>query len=439
LDTANVSVTIQGERDALAITISNVQGTEDIPFTWPIAIDRIDTNGETVADVIVRGLPVGTKVNDQFGAIRSVGSNGAVSVSGLDLATLQYQLPRNFSGTIQATVDVVSSLGQNFTQSIARLIDITPVADIGEIFAAGGRTDFGRELAIPVSYEIEDADGSEIATLGILGVPQGMKITDGRNSYTSGNPSQWANLSGWNLANLRLVTMGGLPGDYSLNYRLTIIEGANGSSYILEESVDIVVDEVLPQITGGGPTQAQFVPSIATEVENANAQDKQLVDNLITEINSLPFSSMLKPEVADSMEIATLVFETDGEIAREFEWLLRSNRDEKTAMQEREAIEYVLTEQFSQTLENSINSGGLCTMEEFELIIQELQQITESEELLKNQSDLKVESQQQFSFQSSLIALWNLLRATIAPQESTPEADARNEIRVTQRTERKVE
>jgi hypothetical protein len=233
--------------------------------------------------------------------------------------------------------------------------------------------------------------------------------------------------------------MGGLPGDYSLNYRLTIIEGANGSSYILEESVDIVVDEVLPQITGGGPTQAQFVPSIATEVENANAQDKQLVDNLITEINSLPFSSMLKPEVADSMEIATLVFETDGEIAREFEWLLRSNRDEKTAMQEREAIEYVLTEQFSQTLENSINSGGLCTMEEFELIVQELQQITESEELLKNQSDLKVESQQQFSFQSSLIALWNLLRATIAPQESTPEADARNEIRVTQRTERKVE
>jgi hypothetical protein len=52
---------------------------------------------------------------------------------------------------------------------------------------------------------------------------------------------------------------------------------------------------------------------------------------------------------------------------------------------------------------------------------------------------LKVESQQQFSFQSSLIALWNLLRATIAPQEYTPEADARNEIRVTQRTERKVE
>jgi hypothetical protein len=337
-------------------------------------------------------------------------------------------------------VDVVSSLGQNFTQSIARLIDITPVADIGEIFAAGGRTDFGRELAIPVSYEIEDADGSEISTLSILGVPKGMRITDGLNSYTSSNPSQWANLSGWNFANLRLVTMGGLPGDYSLTYRLNIMEGANGSTSVLEESVDIVIDEVLPQISGSGPTQPQPVPSVATEEENvADSQDKELFDTLATDVNSLASTYLLNPEDANSTEVTTLVFETDSEIAEEFEWLLRSNRDENIAMQERETFDLALTEQFNQTLDNSVNSGGLRTMEEFELAVEELQQITETEELLKTQSDLQVQSQQQFSFQSSLIAFWNLLRANIAPQESTSEADARNEIRVTLRSERKVE
>jgi hypothetical protein len=267
-----------------------------------------------------------------------------------------------------------------------------------------------------------------------------MRITDGLNSYTSSNPSQWANLSGWNFANLRLVTMGGLPGDYSLTYRLNIMEGANGSTSVLEESVDIVIDEVLPQISGSGPTQPQPVPSVATEEENvADSQDKELFDTLATDVNSLASTYLLNPEDANSTEVTTLVFETDSEIAEEFEWLLRSNRDENIAMQERETFDLALTEQFNQTLDNSVNSGGLRTMEEFELAVEELQQITETEELLKTQSDLQVQSQQQFSFQSSLIAFWNLLRANIAPQESTSEADARNEIRVTLRSERKVE
>jgi hypothetical protein len=156
VDNASVSITISGERDQLAVTVGNVQGSEDSPFAWPISVNMVDTNGETLTDVVVRGLPVGTEVTDQFGMTRIVGNTGAVSVFGMDLGSLQYLTPHNFSGLIQATVDVVSSLGNNFIQSFPCTVDIAPVADIGEIFATGGRTDLGSSLALPISYYIED-------------------------------------------------------------------------------------------------------------------------------------------------------------------------------------------------------------------------------------------------------------------------------------------
>ncbi|MBN8601229.1 MAG: cadherin repeat domain-containing protein, partial [Planctomycetes bacterium] len=437
-DNASVAITIAGQRDQLAVTVGNVQGSEDSPFAWPISVNMVDTNGETLTDVVVRGLPVGTEVTDQFGMTRIVGNTGAVSVFGMDLGSLQYLTPHNFSGLIQATVDVVSSLGNNFIQSFPCTVDIAPVADIGEIFATGGRTDLGSSLALPISYYIEDMDGSEIPTLGISGIPQGMRITDGTNNYVSQNATQWANLNGWNLTSLRLVTDGGIPGDYNFTYRLTIVEGANGSTSVIQQTIKVVVDEVLPQISSGSQASPQTIPLTSTSSQETSPADEPQTAAVATEETAEMSTTELNPENITTNEVTNYVFETDSDIEREFDSLLRATANNTSARQT-PTFEFSLSEQFGDTVDGSQSGNGVRTMEEFEMAVEALQEITETEELLRNQSDLEVETQQQFSIQSSLIAFWNLIRANISPQETNTESDARNEIRVTQRTDRRNE
>jgi hypothetical protein len=56
-------------------------------------------------------------VTDESGTICTVNNQGTVSVFGMSLATLAVQLPNHVSGTIQAEVDVFTSLGLAYTQT----------------------------------------------------------------------------------------------------------------------------------------------------------------------------------------------------------------------------------------------------------------------------------------------------------------------------------
>jgi len=209
-DTANVSLTIQGVRDALRVVSQDANATEDIPFAFPISVTQVDTNGEQFSGMMLYGLPMGTRVADQSGLVRTVDGSQAVNLFGMDLGTLSVTLPTNLSGTIPVVLEVQSTLGSSATQYFAHQMRVEAVADAAVSSAADLRGQIGQTINFNLFSTLTDSDGSERLTLDVRGIPSGMRITDGVQSITSFNTSSWFDVTSWRIDQLRLDTSGGV-------------------------------------------------------------------------------------------------------------------------------------------------------------------------------------------------------------------------------------
>jgi hypothetical protein len=437
---ASVSVTIEGNRDQLYVEIVNIQGTEDTVFTWPVAVTKIDTNGETCTDVVVRGLPVGTIVSDVNGATRVADQSGTVSVFGMSLGSLRYRVPSNLSGTILANVDVYTSHGPAYTQTFQRVIEIAAVADMGQITGIGGRISAGQTLALPLGYSLSDTDGSEVASLHVRGIPTGMRITDGVQSHVSTNPLDWVELTNWNIPGLKLDSQGGVWGAYSFTYRLTTTELSNGSAASVETTVKIDVDAVLP------PVVEQQVQARVEVLRVSEPSDRVTVESGATEPNSEPTqmtspdssatTSDIAPQSVDVMaiDISTVEFSQDLELAREFESLQQSAPSSFALVAKLDSS--------TQTFEVQEEQAGSATMAEVTQIAAssvdtEYRDVEETsaviQEQLREQSEIDQETQRNVSMQSRVVAFWNMLRGGVLSQDSAVRQDARVETRSGQR------
>ena len=269
-----------------------------------------------------------------------------------------------------------------------------------------------------------------------------MRLTDGVSSHQSIDSSQWLEITSWNLSNLRLVTDGGLPGDYSLSYRLTSVEGANGSSTSVEESVQIRVDEVLPQVDAKNAAHEQVTSRTASEAIDETSQVDKPVERLIVGSATdrhVEATTSVNPEIFIAVDANTFIFEEDINASQEFDWLLQGTSRDSSSPATPSFQMPELTDQMQGSLEANIATGGVRTMEEFEQAVNSLQEITEAEEQIRQQSTLQEQTERGFSIQGSLIAIWNLLRANVVPQDNSAENESRGEVRVVQRATRRGE
>jgi len=437
---ASVSILIEGNRDQLHVEVVNTQGTEDTVFTWPVSVTKIDTNGETCTDIVVRGLPAGTIVSDANGAIRVADTSGTVSVFGLSLGSLQYRVPSNLSGAILTNVDVYTSHGPAYTQTFQRVIEIAAVADAGQITGTGGRISAGQTLALPLGYSLSDTDGSEVASLHVRGIPMGMKITDGVQSHVSTNPLDWVELTNWNIPALKLDSQGGVWGAYTFTYRLTTTELGNGSNASVETSVKIDVDAVLP------PVVEQQVQAKVEVLRVSEPSDRVTVETSSAEPTSEPVreaptnsgtaTAEATPQSVGvlAMDISTVEFSQDLELAREFESLQQSElrsfalvakldsatqtfevQEERTVTAKMADMAQIAALGIDTEYGNSEETGNV------------------SQEQLQEQSEIEQETQRNVSMQSRVVAFWNMLRGGVLSQDSAVRQDARVETRTSQR------
>jgi VCBS repeat-containing protein len=439
-DSASIHLTIQGQRDQLSVSISNIEATEDVPFAWPIAIEKVDLTGETLADVIIRGLPTGTLVYDEFGLTRIADSDGTLSLMGLSLPTLHYQLPQNFSGVIDAKVEVFSSLGEQYSQSFDRTVNVLPVVDSGTILAQGGRVDMGRDLTLPVNFSIQDGDGSEIAQLGVRGIPSGMRLTDGVNQFTSENPLEWCSLENWNLTSLRLVTVGGLPGEYTLTYRLRMTEAANNSEAIVESNVKIVVDEVLPLFPSELPIVAPSMPERVVTSGDESNEPGIFVESTNPKLTiSMPEKAVLNPE-----NLAAGQRSVDG-TGGAFEFGQKTEDDAITIRfaadsTQQSSLRGMETEDWNlNPVNNAVDVEKFATVQESTGVAEEFNRTPTQETLSRVQTDQQVEGIKKMSLYGGLIAVWNFLRSTVSPPEPPIPSDSRFELRNISRMDKREE
>jgi VCBS repeat-containing protein len=245
-DTATVSLTVQGVRDALRVVSQDANATEDVPFAFPISVTQVDTNGEQFSGMTLYGLPVGTQVADLSGLARTVDSSQSINLFGMDLGTLTVNLPTNLSGTIPVVLEVQSTLGPSATQYFAHQIAVESVADAPVGSAGNLRGQIGQTIPFNLFSTLTDLDGSERITLGIRGIPLGMRITDGVQSITSFNDSSWFDVTNWRIDQLRLDTSGGVNASYGLMFRIISTEQSNGSAAETDIAFTVTIDQVLP-------------------------------------------------------------------------------------------------------------------------------------------------------------------------------------------------
>jgi hypothetical protein len=299
-------LTIHGERDTLVLNVPDKIANEDESFLWPITVTPIDTNEEVLTSLIVTGLPVGTLFVDSLGQQCLVSSDNSVELFGLELTSLNVQVPENVSGNFVLNVSTESDLGPVSRQSLERTIAINAVADLPDLSANDVRGQLATIIPISLTIALTDVDGSEFLTLRVTGVPKGIAIGDNIASIVSESEADWYDISSLNLTTLHLNTTGGFNGTYQLIFRATSIESTNSNSATNELRVQIVVDSVLPVIDSTvislpSPTNTNSEETRQVEESSQPGGDNATEPTVVTTDTSSAIDKSLQPEAEPSI------------------------------------------------------------------------------------------------------------------------------------------
>jgi len=146
------------------------------------------------------------------------------------------------------------------------VIDVAAVADRPSLQLPGGATVRGSEdllITLPEAVAaLADADGSESLLLTLTGLPDGAVLSDGVRSFSPGSTQRVVDLSGWNLAALRLQPPANFNGTLVLQLQASAIEASTGERATVVQ--DLVV-ELAP--VADAPTLVLAPPDVSLSRE----------------------------------------------------------------------------------------------------------------------------------------------------------------------------
>jgi hypothetical protein len=335
-----------------------------------------------------------------------------------------------------------TSHGPAFTQSFQRTIEIVPVADAGLILGMGGRISSGMTLALPLGYSLSDTDGSEVASVQVRGIPQGMRITDGVQSYLSGDPLAWVDLSNWNVSALKLDTQGGQSGSYTFTYRLTTTELGNGSAAMIETTVNVDVDAVLPPVIEQTVEVRNETPRIS-ESSSRSTKDTRVAEIVSEAIQATQIASeatTTEPSTAELVgaiivEAGGVEFAQDDQLARDFEALQQPSLRSFDLISKLDSTTQTFEFQQEDSRGTDIaDSTQIATSNPDMEYRSTSEHAGVSEEQLGEQSEVEQETQRNVTLQGRVVAFWNMLRSGVLSQDSGVRQDVRIETRSGQRS-----
>jgi hypothetical protein len=249
-ESRTVSFTVAADPDAPAVVTTDAQGSEDSRIALQLGAALADNDGSEVMSLVIGGLPAG--------AILSAGinnGNGSWTLLPSQLGGLSMTPPRDFSGTISATLTAYAM--ERSTGAVASTvrpfaITVAPVADT-PIIVAPERASGMEDAALPVGVQarLADTDGSEVLSVVATDVPAGGRFTAGlRNADGS-----WT-FSAAELPGLAFIPPENFSGQLTLRFTSVATE-PDGSSASMGQSVTFVIAAVAdapllsaPAVTG---------------------------------------------------------------------------------------------------------------------------------------------------------------------------------------------
>ena len=220
-----ITVEVLGVADAPTLEVSNASGNEDSAIA--LDIDAGFTDSSEVLTVTISGVPEGATLS-----AGTDNGDGTWTLASGDLDGLTITPANDFSGSFDLTVTAQSADGEDVaTTSSTITVDVAGVADAPalDVSDASGSED----LAIAVDIDAGLADGSEILTVIISGVPEGATLSAGTDNGDGSWTLQASDLNGLTLTP---------ADDFSGSFDLTVTAQSADGDDVATTTGSITVD-----------------------------------------------------------------------------------------------------------------------------------------------------------------------------------------------------
>jgi hypothetical protein len=234
--TGTHTVAVAAVADAPVVSASNATGDEDRPIPLDLSAALADTDGSEILSVNILGVPLnaslshGTRLPD-----------GSWSVPPADLAHLTFTAPKDFSGTVNLTLQATAretSNGSTAIRSAAFQVEVDNVSDapLVSVHNASGHED--KWAVLDLSAALADTDGSENLSVSIIGVPAGASLSHGSRAADG---SWHVDLA--DLADLSILPPENFSGTINLTLRAVSLS-ANGATATTDAPFKVHVEAI---------------------------------------------------------------------------------------------------------------------------------------------------------------------------------------------------
>ncbi len=234
--TGTHAVTVTAVADAPVVSAADVTGDEDRPIPLDLSAALVDPDGSEILTVSILGVPPGASLSHGTRL-----ADGSWNVPPADLAHLSITPPKDFSGTIDLTLQATTretSNGSTATRSSAFQVHVDDVSDapLVTVHDASGLED--KWISVDLSAALTDTDGSEVLLVSIIGVPAGASMSHG----SRGADGSWQ-VDPADMADLSILPPKNYSGTFDLTLR-AVSRSTNGATATTDASFQVHVDAV---------------------------------------------------------------------------------------------------------------------------------------------------------------------------------------------------
>ena len=293
-------------------------GNEDSSIQINATAFTTDVDGAEVLSVRLVGLP--------DGAIPSFGTqlaDGSYDMSG-GLSGLTIQPPENFSGDFELTLVATATevTGDTATKEQSFTMSVLPVADVPDLAVTPAAGIEDAAIALSISPELIDADGSEILSVTIAGIPDGATIHigtfdilfDPQSTDPSDNVLLINDVTAADLAGLQITPPENFSGQFTLDIGAHSLDTATiDGQEVTDLASQVVQIQVDVDAVADTPVVTIQDATITTDEDTAIALgiDGALADTdgsgaLTITIEGIPQGSVL------SSDLGTIAFDENG-------------------------------------------------------------------------------------------------------------------------------
>ncbi|MEO0479818.1 MAG: Ig-like domain-containing protein [Planctomycetota bacterium] len=294
-----VAITVTAVADLPVPVANDVSVDEDTFVDLDLDPGLVDTDGSESAVMELRGLPIGTTIQDDDGrTFTATLGTTTLDISDWDLGSIRLRAPTHSDVDFTATFAVRSEEAENSDQSseVTDTFDVTvtAVADTPNLSASNVAGTEDTTIPLILTSSLVDTDGTETLTLTASGIPDGAVLSDGVNSFTAGGGNgNEVDIESWDLAALDITPPTHDGSNISLTFTAVSTEANGGDTATDATTITVSVADSAdaPSLAVTSTASGAEDTPIPLVISTQELVDQDGSESLTLFVDSLPVGS----------------------------------------------------------------------------------------------------------------------------------------------------